>query len=577
MGEEIPIKAAEAEAVAPDAVPAGDNSKENLEQDSKAEVAPSSVNQGTKEDSADDSKGQQPAAETNGAPQAIPDAATEASKGDDAAQSQSDEKTQPHADETPGTVKSDKSSTPKKEVSSAAGDPNSSGSRRGGSSRGRGGGRGNLHRTAKRNIKFDPSKLEVTSDPDEIRKQVEFYFSDSNLPADKFLLGQVGGTANNGVKIKLLHEFKRMRRFQPFEAVVAALKESTMLEVTDDESVRRKVPLTKEAMGTTAKEGKKIIEDKTLPRSVYAKGFGEETPITQFEIEAFFARYGPTNALRLRRTATGLFKGSVFVEFSNEDAQQAFLALEPKPKWKGNDLLIKSKNDYVQGKIEDIEAGRIRPSGNKGYKNRPPKRSDADGPQKGTDPDAWKKRRDDDQKRGFRDDRRGRGRGQGRGGRDRGRGGRGGAQARGDPHKVPTIKATQPDGPEKAEERPSEPAAAGASSKADPADAKTSDSQQEAPASATGSASAPAPEPSAGPAKGVSEPAQKTGSVVPGVPAAAGADAKDTGAHMDMDPLAGKKRAREDDDGTKADGGAASPSAAKKIDVKGGGDKVEVA
>ena len=100
--------------------------------------------------------------------------------------------------------------------------------------------------------------------------QVEFYFSDSNLPADKFLLGQVGGTANNGVKIKLLHEFKRMRRFQPFEAVVAALKESTMLEVTDDESVRRKVPLTKEAMGTTAKEGKKIIEDKTLPRSVYA-------------------------------------------------------------------------------------------------------------------------------------------------------------------------------------------------------------------------------------------------------------------------------------------------------------------
>ena len=47
---------------------------------------------------------------------------------------------------------------------------------------------------------------------------------------------------------------------------------------------------------------------------------------------------------------------------------------------------------------------------------------------------------------------------------------------------------------------------------------------------------------------------------------------------MDMDPLAGKKRAREDhDDGTKADGGAASPSAAKKIDIKGGSDKVEEA
>ncbi|KAI9754829.1 MAG: hypothetical protein M1815_005400 [Lichina confinis] len=577
MGEETPIKAAEAEAVAPDAVPAGDNSKENLEQEPKTEVAPSSVDQGTREDSADNSKSEQPAAETNGAPQATPDVATEASKGGDAAKPQSDEKTQSHADEAPGTTKSDEKSTPKKE-DSAAGDPNSSGSRRGSSSRGRGGARGNLHRTAKRNIKFDPSKLQVTRDPDEIRKQVEFYFSDSNLPADKFLLGQVGGTANNSVKIKLLHSFKRMRRFQPFEAVVAALKESKMLEVIDDESVRRKVPLTKEAMGTTAKEGKKIIEDKTLPRSVYAKGFGDETPTTQFEIEAFFAQYGPTNALRLRRTTTGLFKSSVFVEFSNEEAQQAFLALEPKPKWKGNDLLIKSKNDYVQGKIADIEAGRIRPSGNKGYKNKPPRRSGADSPKKGTDPDDWKKRRDDDQKRGFKDDRRGRGRGQGRGGRDRGRGGRGGAQGRGDPHKVPTIKATQPDGSEKAEKQSSQPAAAETSSKADPADAKTSDSQQEAPACATEPASAPAPAPSAGPAKGESEPTQKADSVAPGAPAAAVADAKDAGAHMDMDPLAGKKRAREDhDDGTKADGGAASPSAAKKIDIKGGSDKVEEA
>lgn len=103
---------------------------------------------------------------------------------------------------------------------------------------------GNKGHKGRSNAKFDPSTLQETDDPVEIRKQVEFYFSDSNLVADKFLLSKVGGSTNNSVPLDLLHTFKRMRRFQPFSAVVEALKSSKTLELTDnDTGVRRKNPL----------------------------------------------------------------------------------------------------------------------------------------------------------------------------------------------------------------------------------------------------------------------------------------------------------------------------------------------
>lgn len=150
----------------------------------------------------------------------------------------------------------------------------------------------------------------------------------------------------------------------------------------------------------------------TVWLTLVQKGFDQETPTTQFEIEAFFAPYGPTNAIRLRRADNKVFKRSVFVEFADEATQQAFLALEPKPKWKGNDLLIKSKAEYVEGKLADIAAGKVIPR----------ERREASGPK------DWKKRREEDQKRGFRDDKnqRGGGRGRGAAGHSRGRGGGGG-------------------------------------------------------------------------------------------------------------------------------------------------------
>jgi lupus La protein len=233
---------------------------------------------------------------------------------------------------------------------------------------------------------------------------------------DKFLLSQVGGSKNLPVDLKIIHSFKRMRHFQPFPAIIAALKESKILELTDDDTkVKRKEPLSDkidpEEMNP---ESVKVFEDRAMPRSVYVKGFGEEDSKTQLDIEAFFADYGQYNAIRLRRANDKVFKGSVFVEFDSEETQKKFLELDPKPQYKGKDLQIMSKNDYCSKKVEDIKSGKVKPSGREPYRGRggyqnKRKRDDED------DRD-WRERREDDRKNGFRDSRRG-GRG-GRGGRD---------------------------------------------------------------------------------------------------------------------------------------------------------------
>lgn len=216
-----------------------------------------------------------------------------------------------------------------------------------------------------------------------------------------------------------------MHRFKPYSAVVSALKESKSLVIEGEEgseTIRRKHPY-------DASKRQKADE-----RSIYAKGFGDEEPSTQFDIEAFFTQFGAINSVRLRRTQTKLFKGSVFVEWSDKETAEKFLELDPKPKWKDHPLLVTSKLDYVAAKNQDIREGNREPNGPKFHRgSHRGGRGGRGGRGRGNfhgDSNDWKKRRDHDQKNGFGDRRggrndRGRGRGSGRGrGRDRGENGR---------------------------------------------------------------------------------------------------------------------------------------------------------
>ena len=222
-----------------------------------------------------------------------------------------------------------------------------------------------------------------------------------------------------------------MRHFQPLSAIVEALKESTTLNVVENDTcIQRKEPLPEGLVGKPMEEIQKVHEDASMARSIYAKGFGDEEPSTQFDIEAFFANYGSTNSVRLRRAFDQSFKRSVFVEFDSEATQKAFLALDPKPKWHGEELLIKSKKQYCDDKVEDIKAGKVQANeqdrrGRGGFKHSNKRRRDSPDYDKGRKSDDnddrdWRVRRDEDRKSGFRDRHGGKRRGFGSSGRGRG-------------------------------------------------------------------------------------------------------------------------------------------------------------
>ncbi|KAI1127719.1 hypothetical protein F5Y10DRAFT_242238 [Nemania abortiva] len=274
-------------------------------------------------------------------------------------------------------------------------------------------------RQQKKFVKSDPSSLAETDDPREIRKQVEFYFGDSNLPEDKFLWEKVGGEENKPIPVSTICSFSRMRRFKPYEAVIKALKASNFFVIDGpegEETIRRKNAIDTEK------------RNKREERSVYVKGFGDETSSTQFDIEAFFAQFGQFDSVRLRRAEPPekVFKGSVFVEWSDKETADKFVELKPEPQWKGHPLHIMWKLDYMKQKSEAIRDGKINASGRKyGRGSHRGNRGQYRGNDRG-DKDDWKKRREHDQQNGFsdrRDTQRGRGRGRGRG-NFRGRGGR---------------------------------------------------------------------------------------------------------------------------------------------------------
>ena len=83
------------------------------------------------------------------------------------------------------------------------------------------------------------------------------------------------------------------------------------------------------------------------------KGFGDETATTQIDLEKYFGGFGEIDSLRLRRTDTGLFKGSVFVQFKRKEDADKYLA-EPQ-EWNGSLLDAKTKSAYMQQKKEEEE------------------------------------------------------------------------------------------------------------------------------------------------------------------------------------------------------------------------------
>ncbi|CAK3876476.1 argonaute-binding 1-like [Lecanosticta acicola] len=147
-------------------------------------------------------------------------------------------------------------------------------------------------------------------DMDEIIRQVEFYFSDENLPSDAHLLSKTGNFGDEFVSLNEILGFRKMRRFKPKSRVIAALKESQKLEIyKNNKYIRRKEPL-KIPLRVTPKvdskreEIKKLIEQPWLTKGILKPtGFEAtyaEPPLKPEEWEEERLLFNPEEAFAVR-------------------------------------------------------------------------------------------------------------------------------------------------------------------------------------------------------------------------------------------------------------------------------------
>lgn len=160
----------------------------------------------------------------------------------------------------------------------------------------------------------------MAPDPVKLRKQVDYYFSDSNFPRDKFLRQKSEEDEDGYVDISVLLTFNRLKVLGATVDEISRAASTSKIVVLDDSKkrLRRKDPLPDANLWKT--------------RSLYAKGWtaGSEFP----SIDTLISLFSPSGeVLMVKRRFWNdddgkHFKGSIFIEFATPEMAERAAAEE---------------------------------------------------------------------------------------------------------------------------------------------------------------------------------------------------------------------------------------------------------
>ncbi|PNH11664.1 La-related protein 6 [Tetrabaena socialis] len=150
-------------------------------------------------------------------------------------------------------------------------------------------------------------------------KQVEFYFSDANLPSDKKLLKQIRKDADGYVPVKLFANFRKVRALSKDVPVITeALRCTTLLQLSDDcKRVRRLVPVPEYDISDIQR---RTIVVENLP--------GDPSPTIE-SVTEMFRMYGRVKLVRIcSRESKGKLPSWLTSSVQNMAGQHAYIEFE---------------------------------------------------------------------------------------------------------------------------------------------------------------------------------------------------------------------------------------------------------
>jgi len=180
----------------------------------------------------------------------------------------------------------------------------------------------------------------TTPEAIKLKRQLEYYFSDSNYSGDKFMRQKAA--ENNGfIPVDVFLTFNRVKQITTDPNFVNyVFQQIPDLEVKDG-----KVKRTKPVVEVDPKE--------RMERSIYIKGFPPNEELSIDVLNDLLLPYGnPLSIYRRRDKATKKFRGSIYVEFKTPEEGKKIADLKELD-FKGQKLTIETQQDHYNRKAKE--------------------------------------------------------------------------------------------------------------------------------------------------------------------------------------------------------------------------------
>lgn len=217
---------------------------------------------------------------------------------------------------------------------------------------------GNGHKSEDDAPSQEDKNQNLSTEEQAIIKQVEYYFSESNMRRDKFLTQKIDEDEGKWVAISVLLTFNRLKALTEDAKVIAEalLKSSNgIVEVSEDKEKVRRHP------DNPLPEFNENRRKELMTRTAYAKGFPLDA--TMADVLEFFKDFEKIENVILRKYFSAekeyKFKGSVFILFATKEAAEEFVKRE-ELKCKEKPLLRYMQEDYLKKKRQEEKEKRER-------------------------------------------------------------------------------------------------------------------------------------------------------------------------------------------------------------------------